>query len=1310
MRALAATLLLSFAAQAAPFTWTGAAGSGRWLDAGNWSGGAPPPDDGTADVVIAAGGSISLDGARTISTLSVSATAAVTLQPGTQPQSALVLRGAGLTRSARGRLILQVPLLGGGSLAFTGFEAQTTIANATAFDLATANWPGATTVSQAMVDATGGGALPSSARLNLGAGAVLNANGQGLAVGSLAGSGAVINSSSIKASLFAGFDDTDSTFSGNLGTALSDQTRNGFIDLVKVGSGTMTVTGALNFFGGFGSYGLLRVLDGTLVVNGTVGGFNEYTVIEASSGRHGTVSGTGNAGYLWTANNSVPGATVSPGLAASHGILHAINCDLRHGTLRIRFSGYATPGVDYDQLDCGNGSLTFDSESDVVLDLGGQTAPTTGNGVPIVLYGTGNGSTTLDPSQVRTLNNPAGLVATLNNGAQSLSVSLKAPTGNSAPLFVLTPAHGLVTSERGRIATFTVALGKAPGSTVTIPIASSNPAEGTSAPASLVFNTSNWATPQTVTVTGVDDAVADGNALYQINVGPATSVDPAFNSKSPLPVSAINLDDDLITVAPTTGLVSKPLGGSTVTFTFHAPVSGTQRLLIQFRSTDPSLGWTSPALLSVNATNTTPPPQTVILMGAHQLQSVCAPYTLVPYSLLTNDPTYTGFELPPLNVCNQGNRAPVAPDVALSTGVATPVAVPAPGLRAQAFDPDGDPISIALATGPAHGSASVAADGSFTYQPVAGFTGVDSFTYSAGDSLAVSTGTVFVNVGDVAPLALADSYVVDASSTLVVPAPGLLGNDTASSGAALAAQLIQEPAHGSLSLTADGSFTYVPDSGFTGSDSFTYAASDGLQSSSPAQVSISVLATGPAEAARLALSIEGGSVPGTALTLHADVSNVGDLPLQGLALQLSPEGISVSGAAGPAGALTLEADSVLLPDLAVGESIRVDVVATVSASPGGRAGASAVLRNGAGETLVADGTWVQVSRLRFDAGGWGCASANPGAGLAWLGALLLLLARRRRRSTLPGRTDPHLGNRLVARDLRLARFPPPEGIDGDHGDALAAVVQPDLGVELSGRRDLHRLPLDVDPASREHAAGEGNGAPVGLVSRPLHGQEHPAQRGRGLFQPAALGHPGEVPLLDVHRLAVGGHAHRSAGGGHRDGGAFRGEEEVAARALGRWPVLDLEGDAALSVLDRGLDPSADARAQEAGRGGGETHLAAVVQLEPDAVDRELRLAVGGRAQRIALAQASAGGDRAPGCVASLQLDRAPAADQHRGAFRSGRRRSGRGLRARHGPWFLLAPAALRTDSEEEAEYRESAHQLSYMGARGCVAMPLRRRP
>ena len=83
----------------------------------------------------------------------------------------------------------------------------------------------------------------------------------------------------------------------------------------------------------------------------------------------------------------------------------------------------------------------------------------------------------------------------------------------------------LTTTEAGGTATFTVVLNTQPTANVTIALSSSNPAEGTVLPASLVFTTANWNVAQTVTVTGVDDAVVDGPITYTIVTAPAVSTD-----------------------------------------------------------------------------------------------------------------------------------------------------------------------------------------------------------------------------------------------------------------------------------------------------------------------------------------------------------------------------------------------------------------------------------------------------------------------------------------------------------------------------------------------------------------------------------------------------------------------------------------------------------------------------------------------------------------------------------------------------------------------------------------------------------------
>lgn len=96
-----------------------------------------------------------------------------------------------------------------------------------------------------------------------------------------------------------------------------------------------------------------------------------------------------------------------------------------------------------------------------------------------------------------------------------------------------------------------------------------------------------------------------------------------------------------------------------------------------------------------------------------------------------------------------------------------------------------------------------------------------------------------VEVGH-APIAVGDSYEVDQDKTLTVPAPGVLGNDTDPDHNSLTAARVSSPAHGALSLNPGGSFTYTPNAGFTGDDTFTYKANDGHNDSNVATVTITV--------------------------------------------------------------------------------------------------------------------------------------------------------------------------------------------------------------------------------------------------------------------------------------------------------------------------------------------------------------------------------------------------------------------------------------------------------------------------------------
>ncbi len=166
------------------------------------------------------------------------------------------------------------------------------------------------------------------------------------------------------------------------------------------------------------------------------------------------------------------------------------------------------------------------------------------------------------------------------------------------------------------------------------------------------------------------------------------------------------------------------------------------------------------------------------------------------------------------------------------------------GVLANDDDADDNTLTTQLVTTTTKGTLTLNPNGSFTYTPGLDFVGTDTFTYRANDGLAtsgVATVTITVTDANLAPVAVADAYSLDANSTLqVVAIDGVLKNDTDANGNTLTAQLVTTAANGSLTLNAAGSFQYTPNAGFTGTDTFTYRVSDGTTSSNPATVTLNV--------------------------------------------------------------------------------------------------------------------------------------------------------------------------------------------------------------------------------------------------------------------------------------------------------------------------------------------------------------------------------------------------------------------------------------------------------------------------------------
>ncbi len=216
------------------------------------------------------------------------------------------------------------------------------------------------------------------------------------------------------------------------------------------------------------------------------------------------------------------------------------------------------------------------------------------------------------------------------------------------------------------------------------------------------------------------------------------------------------------------------------------------------------------------------------------------------------------------------NDAPVGVADAYTTAEDTALTIAAAtGVLANDTDADGDTLTAAVVTPTTHGALSLATTGAFTYTPVANFHGTDSFTYKASDastSSAITTVTLTVTSVNDAPVAVADSFSTNENVPLTVTAPGVLANDTDVDGDALSAALVTPTAHGTLALAANGSFVYTPSTNFFGADAFAYKASDGALTSGTVTVTINV---GQTEHAPVAVADAYTTAEDTALTTAA---------------------------------------------------------------------------------------------------------------------------------------------------------------------------------------------------------------------------------------------------------------------------------------------------------------------------------------------------------------------------------------------------------------------------------------------------------
>ena len=223
------------------------------------------------------------------------------------------------------------------------------------------------------------------------------------------------------------------------------------------------------------------------------------------------------------------------------------------------------------------------------------------------------------------------------------------------PGISVSPTGGLTTSESGSNASFSVVLDSNPYAEVTIDLSSDNPDEGTVSPTSLTFNRDNWSILQQVAVTGVDDAVIDGNQEFRILLGPAQS-NNVYYGLDPDDVSVTNADDDQagVTVTPTKGLTTTETGG-TAEFSVLLDAQPRDDVRIELSCSDATEGSISDNILVFSPGNWNQS-RTITVTGMDDdLDDDDQSYTVTTSTCDSSDADYHGLDPADIHLVNVDN-------------------------------------------------------------------------------------------------------------------------------------------------------------------------------------------------------------------------------------------------------------------------------------------------------------------------------------------------------------------------------------------------------------------------------------------------------------------------------------------------------------------------------------------------------------------------------------------------------------------------------------------------------------------------------
>ena len=345
---------------------------------------------------------------------------------------------------------------------------------------------------------------------------------------------------------------------------------------------------------------------------------------------------------LINTDNDTAGITVTP----TSGLVTTENGGTAPFTVVLNSQPTADVTIDLSSSDTSEGTLSTNSLSFSATDWNiAQTVTVTGVDDAIV-----DGDVAYSVLTAAAVSTDAAY-----DGFDADDVSL-INTDNDTAGITVTPTSGLVTTENGGTASFSVVLNSQPTADVIIGLSSSDTTEGTLSTDSLSFSAADWNIAQTVTVTGVDDAIVDGNIAYSVLTAAAVSTDAAYNGFNADDVSLINNDNDTagITVTPTAGLVTTENGG-TASFSVVLNSQPTADVVIGLSSSDTTEGTLSTSSLSFSATDWNIA-QTVTVTGVDDaIVDGDVAYSVLTAAAVSTDAAYDGFDADDVSLINTDN-------------------------------------------------------------------------------------------------------------------------------------------------------------------------------------------------------------------------------------------------------------------------------------------------------------------------------------------------------------------------------------------------------------------------------------------------------------------------------------------------------------------------------------------------------------------------------------------------------------------------------------------------------------------------------